>query len=297
METRTGAVYLDMDQATLDAEYDNRAAAPDFEVWQALRTERSTQARETLHCALDVRYGTSSRQALDIFPAGPDTPVEIYIHGGAWRLKTKDDVSFIAEPLVPEGVTFVAIDHDIAGTVTLDEIVAQVRAAVAWTYRNIATYGGDPERIHVSGHSSGAHLGAMALATPWTELFGLPSDVIKGACLTSGLMDLEPLLHAARNEYLSLDEAAVERLSPIHHIPAAGMPLLLSVGGKETSEFKRQTRDYQAAWQRAGHEARFVEMPDDHHYSLAVRPGQPDNPLFRAVLADIQAMPRTGGRR
>jgi arylformamidase len=286
-----------MDQATLDAEYDNRAAAPDFEVWQALRTERSTRARETMRCALDVRYGDSARQAVDIFPAGPDSPVEIYIHGGAWKLKTKDDVSFIAEPLVPAGVTFVAIDHDVAGQVTLDEIVAQIRAGIAWVYRNIASFGGDPERIHVSGHSSGAHLGAMALATPWSEAFGLPSDVIKGACLTSGLMDLEPLLHAARNEYLALDDAAVRRLSPVHHIPALGVPLLLSVGGRETAEFKRQTAEYRRAWEGAGHEARFVDMPDDHHYSLAVRPGQADNDLFRAVLADIQGLPRRADGR
>lgn len=296
METRAETVYLGMDQATLDAEYDNRAAAPDFEAWGALRTERSARAREMLDCALDVRYGTTSRQALDIFPAGPGSPVEVYIHGGAWKLKTKDDVSFIAEPLVPEGVTFVAVDHDAAGVATLDDVVAQVRAAVAWIYRNIATYGGDPQRIHVSGHSSGGHLGAMALATPWAEAFGLPHDVIKGACLTSGLFDLEPILLGSRNEYLALDEAAVARLSPVHHIPARGCPLLLSVGGRETAEFKRQTREYQAAWERAGHRARSVEMPDDHHYSLAVRPGQPDNPLFRAVLADILAIPQSEGK-
>src|SRR5262249_26778585 len=142
METRTDLVYLDMDQATLDAQYDNRAAAPDFDVWQALRTERSTHARSSMRCELDVRYGDSPRQAMDISPAGPDTPVEIYIHGGAWKLKTKHDVSFIAEPLVPAGVTFVAIDHDPAAApaVTLDDIVAQVRAAIAWVHRNIASY-------------------------------------------------------------------------------------------------------------------------------------------------------------
>jgi arylformamidase len=298
MNVRTEPVYLGMDQATLDAEYDNRAAAPDFDVWQALRTERSARARQTMRCELDVAYGNSPAQALDIFPAGPGAPVEVYIHGGAWKLKTKADVSFIAEALVPAGVTFVALDHDRAAApaVTLDDIVAQIRAALAWVHRNIAARGGDPERIHVAGHSSGAHLAAMALATPWRD-FGLPADVIKGACLTSGLFDLEPLRLASRNEYLALDEAAVERLSPIHHIPATGVPMLLSVGGRETSEFKRQTQAYRAAWEAAGHAARFVDMPDDHHYSLAVRPGQPDNALFRAVLADIEAMPRRGAGR
>jgi arylformamidase len=137
----------------------------------------------------------------------------------------------------------------------------------------------------------------MALATAWTRDFGLPADVVKAACLTSGLFDLEPLRLASRNEYLALDAASVQRLSPVHHIPDVGVPLLLSVGGRETTEFKRQTAEYRSAWERAGHVARFVEMPDDHHYSLAVRPGQPDNALYRAVLDDIRALPRRGGSR
>jgi len=285
-----------MDQATLEREYDLRTAVPDHEVWAARRTLWSERARSTLDCRLDVRYGTSDRQALDIFlatsEAGSDrTPVEIYIHGGAWRAKSKADVSFIAEPLVQAGVTFVAIDHDLAPGVSLDEIVGQVRSAIAWVHRNIAGFGGDPDRIHLSGHSSGAHLAAMALATPWRESFGLPDDLIKAACLTSGLFDLEPVrLAASRNDPIRLDEAAVERLSPIRHIPRVAGPLVLSVGGQETAEFIRQTEAYQAAWQAAGHAATFVPMPDDHHYSLAVRPGQPDNPLFQAVLASIRAM-------
>jgi arylformamidase len=283
-----------MDQATLDSAYNTRGAVPDHEVWGALRSDRSAQARATMDCELDVRYGESGRQAMDIFPAGPDSPVEIYIHGGAWKLKAKDDVSFIAEPLVPAGVTYVAIDHDPATSASLDEIVGQIRASIAWIHRNITRYGGDPERLHVSGHSSGAHLAAMALATAWESDFGLPDDVIKGACLTSGLYDLEPLRLGSRNEYLDLDEAAVARLSPIHNIPAWTGSMLLSVGGRETREFVRQTAAYRSALEAAGHRTRFVDMPDDHHYSLAVRPGQADSALFQAVLADIKALPGGG---
>jgi arylformamidase len=289
-----------MDLATLDREYDLRTAAPDHEAWAAKRTLWSERARATLDCRLDVRYGATARQVLDIFPAaGPGTagagaPLEIYIHGGAWRAKSKDDVSFIAEALVPAGITFVAIDHDLAPAVNLDEIVAEARAAVAWIYRNAASFGADPDRIHVSGHSSGGHLAAMVLATSWRDAFGLPDDLVKAACLTSGLFDLEPIRLGTKSQLPNLDEAAVERLSPIRHIPAVAGPLILSVGGRETAEFLRQTRDYQAAWLAAGHACTFVEMPDDHHYSLAVRPGQTDNPLFTAVLADIRRMPRGG---
>ena len=296
MDSNEIPIFRGMDRAALDREYDLRSGVPDHEVWAARRTLWSERARSTLDCRLDVRYGETARQAMDIFPAAhAGAPVEVYIHGGAWRAKSKEDVSFIAEALVPAGVTFVAIDHDLAPSVTLDEIVAQARSAVAWIHRNIAAFGGDPDRIHVSGHSSGAHLAAMVLATPWQSTFGLPDDLVKGSCLTSGLFDLEPVRLGFMNGPLNLDTAAVERLSPVRHIPAIAGPLVLSVGGQETAEFLRQTRDYQAAWLAAGHQVSVVEMPSDHHYSLAVRPGEPDNPLFAAVLADINRMGRSRG--
>lgn len=321
MDSTSRPSYRDLDRAALDREYDLRSAAPDHELWGERRIAWSERARQTLDCQLDVRYGESSRQALDIFPAvqrstgvevagveaggsagvevggsagaeggATGSPVEIYIHGGAWRGKSKADVSFIAEPLVAAGVTFVAIDHDLAPDVTLDEIVRQVRSAVAWVHREIATYGGDPNRIHIAGHSSGAHLAAMALVTPWRDAFGLPDDVIKAACLTSGLFDLEPVRLSFMNEPLGLDEAAVERLSPIRHLPPPTVPIVLSVGGQETAELIRQTRAFEAVLRRANRPVTFVEMPGDHHYSLAVRPGQAGNPLFDAVLASIRAM-------
>ncbi len=305
MEPTAVPVYRGMDQAELDRQYDLRTAAPDHEAWSARRTEWSERARTTLPRTLDVRYGSTARQAMDIFPAatpgsgpgaagrGTDSdlaPVEIYIHGGAWRAKSKADVSFIAEGLVAAGVVFVAIDHDLIPTVTLDQIVAQVRAAVAWIHANIAGFGGDPGRLHISGHSSGAHLAAMAIATDWNAL-GLPADTIKGACLTSGIFDLEPVRLSERNGRMDLDDAAVARLSPLHNLPARPMPLVMATGGRETAEFPRQTAAYRDAWEAAGlGTVTMVAMPNDHHYSLAVQPGNPESPLFAAVLADIRAI-------
>jgi arylformamidase len=292
-----------MTREELDRQYDLRTAVPDHVEWAAKRTEWSARARATLRCELDLRYGASERTAVDIFPAIPPAgaepgwlaPVEIYIHGGAWRAKSKSDVSFIAEPLVPAGVTFVAIDHDLLPGVTLDEVVSQARRAVAWVHRNIGDHGGDPSRLHISGHSSGGHLAAMAIATDWAAM-GLPPDTIKAACLTSAMLDLEPVLLSDRNAVTGLDADLVPRLSPIRNLPARPLPLVMSVGGRETAEFIRQTSAYRDAWESAGlGEVRVVEMPDDHHYSLAVRPGQAGNPLFEAVLEQIRAMPQPGG--
>ncbi len=283
--------YRGMDQVTLDAQYDARAAAPNHAERTAHRDAWSTRARASLACDLDVHYGAGARETLDIFPAArPGAPVEVYIHGGFWRAKSKSDVSFIAQAMVPAGVTFVAIEYDLVPNVTLDVIVAQCRAALAWTYRNIARYRGDPSRIHVSGVSAGAHLGAMVLATPWRTMHGLPEDVVKGASLVSGFYDLEPIRLTSENRTYGLDVAGARRNSPILHIPARAGPLVLAVGSAETREFRRQTTDFAAAWQAAGHACTLIEAPGLHHYDMALEAGNATGPIVRAVLADIGRM-------
>lgn len=282
---------------------DARGAVPDHGALTALRAEWSARARANLRCHLDVPYGAGPRERLDIFPSAQPAarplgqtadrsgaPVEVYIHGGFWRAKTKDDVSFIAEAMVPAGVTFVAIEYDLLPNVTLDVIVAQCRAAVGWVARNIARYGGDPSRIHVSGVSAGAHLAAMVLATAWPAVAELPDDLVKGACLVSGFYDLEPIRLTSANEMYGLDEAIARRNSPILAIPARGIPLVLAVGGAETSEFRRQTFDYHAAWLAAGHAATLLDLPDLNHYDMALAAGDPAGPIVRAVLADIETL-------
>ncbi len=284
-------VYRGMDQATLDAQYDARAAVPDHAERTARRALWSMRARTSLACDLDVHYGAGARETLDIFPAAqPGAPVEVYIHGGFWRAKSKSDVSFIAEAMVPAGVTFVAIEYDLVPNVTLDVIVAQSRAAVAWVYRNIGRYGGDPARIHVSGVSAGAHLGAMVLATPWQTMHGLPEDLVKGACLVSGFYDLEPIRLTSENRTYGLDVAGARLNSPILHIPTHAGPLVLAVGDGETPEFRRQTADFEAAWQAAGHACTLIEAPGLHHYDMALEAGNATGPIVRAVLAGIGRM-------
>jgi arylformamidase len=86
------------------------------------------------------------------------------------------------------------LEHDLCPTVTVTDIVRQARAGIAWVYRNIADYGGDPSRLYISGSSAGGHLVAMALAHDWEKAEDLPRDMIKGAVAITGVYDLEPVM-------------------------------------------------------------------------------------------------------
>ena len=119
----------------------------------------------------------------------------------------------------------------------------------------------------------------------WHADFGAPEDIVKGACAISGIFDLEPIRLSEVNEWAKLDEAAARRLSPIRHLPERGCPLIVSYGGNETAEFKRQTDDYADAWRAAGFDATYVDMSETNHFDIVFDYQNPDGRLTRAVRA------------
>ncbi len=279
------SVYRDFDQAELNRQYDARGASSDGQSFRDFIRAESPRVRARMAGALDIAYGPSPEELLDVFPAADDgAPVVFFIHGGYWRSSSKDDVSLFASTFVPAGATFVAVNYALAPMATIDEIVRQCRAALAWVHGNIADYNGDPGRIFVNGRSAGGHLAGMMLAAGWHEEFAMPADVIKGACAVSGLFDLEPVRLSNANEWARLDPEAARRNSPIHHIPDTGCPLIVTYGGLETDEFKRQSEDYMAAWRARGYPCTYVDLPGRHHFATMAELTDRDSPLTRAVF-------------
>jgi arylformamidase len=134
--------------------------------------------------------------------------------------------------------------------VTIPDIVMQVVRSIAWTFKHIAQYGGDRDRIYVAGHSAGGHLAAMMAACLWEVLDpALPPDVVKGALSISGLHDLEPIMHTPfLQPSLNLTPAQVRKASPAR-LPAPRHGKLFSIsGGLESGEFHRQTQLIRDAW-------------------------------------------------
>lgn len=131
-------VYRDFDRASLDAQYNARATVPQaaFDTLVARYGSDSARARDVLECRADVAYGGHPDEVVDIFPAGPagpDAPVFFYIHGGYWRMLSQKDSAFMAETFVGLGAAVVAVNYSLAPGASLDAIVGQCRAALAWT--------------------------------------------------------------------------------------------------------------------------------------------------------------------
>jgi arylformamidase len=224
------------DPAFLAREYNNRELFPDhprhFARWQ----EDSARARATMTCHLDLPYGASPGERIDLFPARKgDGSVLLFIHGGYWRSLDKKDFSYLAPAWVDAGVSLAVVNYDLCPKVTIETIVQQMLRACAWLYRNAERHGMDEERLFVSGHSAGGHLAAMMLAALWpTYDRGLPGDLVKGALSISGVYDLRPLQHVGwLNGDLRLDEEGAFRLSPAFLPPATRAPLGLAEGGLE----------------------------------------------------------------
>ena len=280
-------LYRGMDRATLEREYDARGSVPSFDAEYARYVAGSERARAEHRRLADLVYDEASGEALDIYPAEPGAPLFLWIHGGYWRATSKDDNAFVVPGLKAQGFAVAAMNYTLAPKVTLDEIVRQTRAAIAFLDRERARYGFGA--LAVGGSSAGGHLTAMLLAGGWQAGLGLREDAITAALDLSGLHELEPLQHTQVNGWLGLDDAMIARNSPIRLIPAQSqVRLVASVGGLETSEFKRQTEDYLRAWTEAGHAGERIDMPHHNHFDIALSLGEPESRLAQAMAAAVR---------
>ena len=276
-------------QAEIDAQYDVEASVEDFSVTVDFFLSNSERVRRKLKPELDIAYGPTAAEHLDLYPArAPDAPLHLFIHGGYWHSLSSREFSFVAEGLVDAGVAVAVLNYDLCPAVTMTEIVRQNRAAVKWLYENARRLNCDPGRISVSGHSAGGHLTAMLMATDWAGAWGLPRDVVKSGCAISGLFDLAPFEHSWLQPKLKLNAGEIERNSPIRHIPEAAGPLIVTLGGNESAEFHRQSQDFLAAWTRAGLEGAYLDLPGLNHFTVLEGYMDRRSPLCSAILRQIE---------
>ena len=263
-------LYRDFEtQAHIDAQYNPSLLLPANAQPMQHFCELAAKTRASLQCVLDVPFGPTREETLDIFPAdAPNAPVFIFIHGGYWRALSSKDFSGIANGLKPLGITTVLINYALCPFVTLDEITRQARAATAWVVRNIANYGGDASRIAIGGHSAGGHLAAMCLQTQWARDYGLPQDPLCGGLLFSGLYDLEPLRYSYLQPLIQLDAGTIRRNSPAFMVRPSSTPLWVTWGEKESPEFARQSLLYHEAWQLAGNTSQLEAQAQANHFSV-----------------------------
>jgi arylformamidase len=287
-------VWLDMDQQELDDAYDQSVYAPNMQQILKRCTRNSELVRERLGAPKRLAYGSTPIEALDIYlTKAKNAPINIFVHGGAWRALLAKDFAYPAEMFVNAGAHFVVLDFNnvIETGGNLMTMADQLRRAVIWLWKNAENFGGDPERIYVSGHSSGGHLAAVLLTTDFLDVFDLPPNIIKGGVCASGMYDLKPVRLSKRSSYVKFTDEIEERLSPQRHVGKLLAPVVVVYGTAETPEFQRQSRDFAAAVKAAGKPVTLSVMEGYNHFEVMEQLGNPFSLFGRAVLTQMKLAP------
>src|SRR5260221_728253 len=175
----------------------------------------------------------------------------------------------------PGGITrreFFEIGAAGAAVVAAGPALAQqpprARGPRVWLDLDQKEFGGDANRLYISGHSSGAHLAGVVLVTDWQKEFDLPADTVKGGLLCSGMYDLKPVRLSARSSYVKFTDEMEHALSTQRHLGRLNCPVVLAHGTLETPEFQRQTRDFAAAVKAAGKPAQLLVAQGYNHFEI-----------------------------
>jgi arylformamidase len=268
-------IYRGMGRAALDAAYNNSAAVPDVAVKIADWLVRSQATRENLGGRRDLAYGPAPRNRIDWFPAGTaEAPTLVFIHGGYWQSRDKEDFAFVAEGPVARGFNVALVEYTLAPSARMTAIVGEIGLALDYLAGRLAEFDAASRGLYLAGHSAGGHLAAAHRTHP----------AVSAILGISGLYELEPIGLNYLNDKLRLDTAEIEAFSPIRQI-RAGAPLLLTVGAAELPELVRQTEDYAAAATAAGETVRLIPAPGHDHFTVLETLARPDGAALEALIA------------
>lgn len=252
-------LWRGMTRAELDTAYDNRGAVKNSAAALAAWTERSGRLRAAHPKLLDLPYGPRPRNRIDLFRAGAGAaPLLVFIHGGYWQRNAKELFACVAEGPLARGIDVALPGYTLAPEATMSEIVAEVRAAIAWLRVDGPQHGVAAGRLIVSGWSAGGHLTAMAMAMPEVD----------ASLAISGIYDLEPCRLNNLNEALRMSAEEAAAMSPIRHLPRRAGPFVITYGAAELPELQRQSRDYCAALRDAGLSAELMSLAGHDHFSI-----------------------------
>lgn len=273
----------------LDVAYNvRRKAGPElFDRHMARYRAMSEAAVEGLPGHPGIVYDEASGERLDVWGTGEGLrPVFVFLHGGYWMALSRDVSSFMARMLHEQGVATVVPDYTLAPKASLEEIVRQVRAAVAWVHRHGREHGLDPERIVVGGSSAGGHLTGMTMVGGWQEPLGLPADVVKAAMPFSGLFDIRPITRVYVNEAVRLDLARAAALSPALLPAPYRCPAVVVVAEDDGEGFLTQSRMFHPRWDAGD----LMVVPGRDHFDVVLDLADPASAVGRALVDLVRAV-------
>jgi len=276
--------WKNLSKKELENNYNPRKAVADFSKYILEYKTLGQKSRKELPCILDVSYGDTPLQKLDIFGKKNlnNANVHIFIHGGYWRALDKSDHSQLAIPFVNNDLLYFSINHELCPHVTLSEIVQQIISAIIWVYKNCKKYGGNPNKITISGHSAGAHLCSMAINTEWSK-FNVPNDIIKGTVLISGIYEPEIVLNLSVNEEINLSKKEALKNTP-SSLNINNPHILTCVGRSETKGWIDQTKIYTKKIINNYDNVDFSILENENHFSLMISLADSKNQFVKKMI-------------
>lgn len=274
----------------LDREYDNvKKVSTAYFQRHLLELERASQsARAQFQSYLDISYGASPLERLDIFPAKTiGARVHVFFHGGYWQALDKQNFSYIAHGFVPHDITVVVVNFPLLPQVRMARQISACRRALQWVHAHIAEYGGDPMRLSVSGHSAGGHLAAMLLTNDGQSSTAVAPS-LQHVCLLSGIYDLAPIQRSFVNHVLQLTDDEVQACSPINWPKDSTCSLHILVGANEGVAYIEQSKALYKAWTSPHQDIGISLIDDGNHFSMREQLGSPDSEIVRHILNAIE---------
>lgn len=259
--------------------------------------------------ARDIPYAqpASPRQMLDVYsPAeGEMLPVVFWIHGGGWQGGDKSSIQNKPAAFVAQGYVFVSVSHRFVPAVPMKNIVEDVAQGIAWVHQNIHRYRGDPDRLFVMGHSSGAQLAALICTDEtYLEAASVPFSIVKGCVPVDGDTFDIPLQVAtaqARRKSLGQPNAKFghpekfgshelqQHYSAVNHIrPGKALPPFLILHVADHADTTAQARRLAATLTAARIPAQTYGAQATDHTLINHRLGLPDDPCTKLVFEFLQ---------
>lgn len=252
---------------------------------------------------MPIAYGSHPQQRLFVqrqrTAAADRKPVLVFIHGGSWNSGDPADYGFIGRNFAPQGFVVVEAGYRLGEEGRFPAMVEDSAVAVAWVYRNIARFGGDPARIWLMGHSAGAYNAVqITLDRRWLDAASVPANVPAGAIGLSGPYDFLPLdTDASRAAFGNFEDLPATQ--PVNFVRPDAPPMLLLTGDKDTTVKPRHTVALAKRLREAGAVVESGSYPGMDHADplLALaRPWRGRSDIFERIERFIAAHEEVGGK-
>ena len=205
----------------------------------------------------DLSYGEGPRRMLDVYrpkdAGNGKAPVVVFFYGGNWVSGDRTDYAFVGRALASRGIVAVVADYRLYPEVSYPDFLDDAAQAVAWAARQASRYGGDPKRLYVMGHSSGAYNAAMMALDPrWLKKQGMSPGDLRSWIGLAGPYDFLPVQNATTKPVFHFPDTPAES-QPVRHVSAASPPALLIAARSDNLVDPQRNTGGLAAKLRASH--------------------------------------------